>query len=52
MRSIYGAATFDVSLASWHVLASAGVLQFWFLDFPAQSDRRAVLVFSSATRTW
>lgn len=52
MRSIYGAATFDASLASWHLVASAGVLQLWFLDFPAQSDRQALLVYSSATKTW
>lgn len=52
MRSIYGAATLDAPLRSWHVVGSLGVLQFWFLDFPAQSDRQAVLVFSSATKTW
>jgi hypothetical protein len=52
MRSVYAAATLDAPLGSWHVIASAGVLQFWFLDFPAQSDRRAVLVFSSVTKTW
>jgi hypothetical protein len=52
MRSLYGAATLDAPLGSWHVVGSAGVLQFWFLDFPAQSDRRAVLVFSSVTKTW
>jgi hypothetical protein len=52
MRSVYGAATVDWSVASWRVVASAGLLQFWFLDFPAQSDRQALLVFSSATKTW
>jgi hypothetical protein len=52
MRSIYGAATLDAPLRSWHVVGSLGLLQCWFLDFPAQSDREAVLVFSSATKTW
>lgn len=52
MRSLYGAATLDAPLGSWHVLASAGLLHFWFIDFPDQSDRRAVLVFSSVTKTW
>jgi uncharacterized protein DUF3570 len=52
MRSMYGAVTLDVPLASWRLVASSGVLRLRFLDFPAQDDRNALLVFSSVTRSW
>lgn len=52
MRSIYGAVTLDAPISSWHVVASGGVLRLWFLEFPPQSDRNAVLVFSSLGRVW
>lgn len=52
MRSLYGAVTLDAPIASWHVVASGGLLRLWFREFPLQSDRNAVLVFSSLSRAW
>lgn len=52
MRSLYGAVTLDAALASCHVVTSVGLLRLWFLDFLPQSDRNAVLVYSSVTRSW
>ncbi len=52
MGSLYGAVTLDAPIASWHLVASAGVLRMWFIDFPLQSDRNAVLMFSSLARVW
>lgn len=52
MRSLYGAATCDVPFDDWHMIASAGLMHLRFFDFVPQSDRNAVMVFTSMTRTW
>ncbi len=52
MRSLHAAVTFDIPVADWHVIASAGVLRLWFIESPLQADRNAVLLFSSITRAW
>ncbi len=55
MRSAHAAATLDVPVDEderWHVVASLGVVRWWFLDFPAQADRDALLVHTGVTTTW
>jgi hypothetical protein len=55
MRSAYAAFTVDHTLDDddrWHLVASAGALRFWFLDFPAQADRNALLLHTGVTTTW
>ena len=52
MRSAFAAMTIEAPVATWQVVASAGVLRLWYVDFPAQRDRNALLVFSSLARTW
>lgn len=53
MRSAYVAVTGDVRVAeSWHVVGGVGALRWWFLDFPAQANRNALLVHASVTTSW
>jgi hypothetical protein len=50
MRSLFVECTADVALrGTWHLVSSAGVLDTWFLDFPAQADRRALVLTLSLT---
>lgn len=55
MRSAHAALTLDVPVGDderWHVVASLGGVRWWFLDFPAQADRDALLVHAGVTTTW
>jgi hypothetical protein len=50
MRSLFVSTTADVALDDddrWHLVAAAGVLDTWFLDSPAQSERRALVLTGS-----
>ncbi len=53
MRTLFGSLTVDVTLGerrAWHALVAGGVLASWFLDFPPQADRHALLVTLSLSR--
>jgi hypothetical protein len=55
MRSLHGALTIDRALDDndrWHGVASVGLLRFWYLDFPAQRDRNAVIIHAGVTTSW
>lgn len=55
MRSAHLSLTADAAIderSAWHVVAALGLLRWWFLDFPAQSDRDAVIVHASVTTSW
>ncbi|HEY5950959.1 MAG TPA: DUF3570 domain-containing protein [Kofleriaceae bacterium] len=55
MRSLYSALTVDTRLDDedqWHGVASVGLLRLWFLDFPAQRDRNAVVIHAGVTTSW
>jgi plasmid stabilization system protein ParE len=55
MRSLHGALTIDATLDDerrWHAVASVGVLRLWFLDFPAQRDRNAVIIHAGVATSW
>ena len=55
MRSAHAAVTADVTLdeaGSWRLVGSLGALRWWFLDFPAQADRNALIVHASVTTSW
>lgn len=52
MGDVFVSATADVALDddnAWHLVTAAGVHCWWFLDFPAQARRRALVVTSSLT---
>jgi hypothetical protein len=53
MRSLYVSTTADVALDNddrWHLVTAIGALGTWFLDFPAQAERRALVVTCSLSR--
>lgn len=55
MRTVFASGTVDAALGEdtpWHATAAVGVLASWFLDFPLQSDRHALLITLSLARTF
>lgn len=55
MRSAHAALTVDVALDddhAWHVIGSVGVMRMWFLDFPAQANRDALIVHAGVSSSW
>lgn len=54
MRTLFASLTADAVLVPgqpWHAVVSGGVLASWFPDFALQSERRALLVTLSLSRT-
>jgi len=50
MRTLFASATGDVALDEdqrWHAIAAIGVLSSWFLDFPLQPGRDALVTTAS-----
>jgi hypothetical protein len=53
MRSLFVSTTADLALDDddrWHLVTAIGVLETWFLDSPAQAERRALVLTCSASR--
>jgi hypothetical protein len=55
MRSAHASLTVDTTVGAaevWHIVGGLGLLRFWFLDFPAQANRDALVVSTSVTTSW
>jgi hypothetical protein len=54
MRTAFASVTADVAVSrdqTWHAIVAGGVLVSWFLDFPLQSDRHALIVTLALSRS-
>lgn len=55
MRSAYAALTADATVGraeAWHVIGALGAMRFWFVDFPAQANRDALIVHAGVSTSW